>query len=260
MNGSIKTRWLLLAGVLALLAGLVLKAPAAWLIAQAMPENAPVRLLGVSGEVRGGRIQTIELAQLRPPKQLGPARWQLKPLSLLWLHPSLTLDISAPVLARGQLRLSPLGSAHFNDWRATGDLTELAALAGYSFLPIKGQIGLAIEHLDIAGPLPESVAGTADLLGLQWQLGRQTLDLGDVHADLATVEAEQVATLSAPRGPLDLEGTARIDAEGRYDVNLRVKPKADAPPQLVNLLRGLGRPDAQAWYTLRYRGQLPVAR
>lgn len=259
MNLQIKKRWLIVAGLLALLAGALLQAPAAWLSAKLLPENAHVRLLGVSGEVRGGRIQQIELSQLRPPKQLGPARWQLNPFSLLWLHPSLTLEISAPVLARGQLSLSPFGSAHFSDWRATGDVAELAALAGYSFLPVRGQVGLALDHLDVSGPLPDSVAGTADLLSLQWQLGRQVLELGDVHANLATVEGEHIATLSAPRGPLDLEGTARIDAEGRYDVNVRIKPKADAPQQLVNLLRGLGRPDSQAWYTLRYRGQLPVA-
>lgn len=250
-----KTRWLIIAAVLALLAGALLQAPVAWLAAQAVPADAPVRLLGVSGQLRQGRIQTIEVQG----KQLGPATWRLNPFSLLWLHPSLNLQLDAPLLARGDLRLSPFGSAHFSDWRATGEVSALAALAGYSFLPVGGQLGLALEHLSIAGPLPDSLAGTADLLNLQWQLGRQKLDLGDVHADLETVDGEHVATLSAPRGPLDLEGTARIDGVGRYDVNVKVKPKADAPPQLVNLLRGLGRPDTQAWYTLRYRGQLPVA-
>lgn len=259
MNFRVKKRWLILAGVLALLAGTLLRAPAAWLTAQALPANAPVKLLGVNGELRAGRIQQIELNQLRPPKQLGPARWQLNPFSLLWLNPSLSLELDAPLLARGKLRLSPLGSAHFQDWRATGEVADLAALAGYSFLPVSGKLGLNIEQVSTSSPLPESVAGTAQLLNLQWKLGRQELDLGDVQADLTTVDGEHIATLSAPRGPLDLEGTARLDAEARYDVNIRIKPKADAPPQLVNLLRGLGRPDSQAWYTLRYRGQLPVA-
>lgn len=259
MTSPMKKRWLVLAGVLALLAGTLLLAPAGWLAAKAVPDIAPIKLLGVSGELRRGRIQQIELRQLRPPKQLGPARWQLNPFSLLWLHPSLSLELDAPLLARGKLHLSPLGSAHFHDWRATGEVADLAALAGYSFLPVSGKLGLNIEQLDISGPLPDSVAGTAQLLNLQWKLGRQELDLGDVQADLATVDGEHIATLSAPRGPLDLEGTARIDAEARYDVNIRIKPKADAPQPLVNLLRGLGRPDSQAWYTLRYRGQLPVA-
>lgn len=260
MSIPTKKRWLVLAGGLALLAGTLLNAPAAWLAAQALPANAPVKLLGVSGTLRGGTIQQIELSQLRPPKQLGPARWQLNPFSLLWLHPNLNLEVDAPLLARGHVRLSPLGSAHFHDWRATGEVADLAALAGYSFLPVSGTLGLNIKQVSLSGPLPDSVTGSAQLLNLQWKLGRQELDLGDVQADLATVDGENIATLSAPRGPLDLEGTARIDAEGRYDVNVRIKPKADAPQQLVNLLRGLGRPDSQAWYTLRYRGQLPVAR
>ena len=169
MTSPMKKRWLVLAGVLALLAGTLLLAPAEWLAAKAVPDNAPIKLLGVSGELRRGRIQQIELSQLRPPKQLGPARWQLNPFSLLWLHPSLSLELDAPLLARGKLHLSPLGSAHFHDWRATGEVADLVALAGYSFLPVSGKLGLNIEQLDISGPLPDSVAGTAQLLNLQWK-------------------------------------------------------------------------------------------
>lgn len=249
-----KKRWLIIGGVAAFLAASVYLAPAAVLIGWALPDNAAVKLSGVSGSLGRGRIEQIQ----QQGKVLGPVRWAMKPLGLLLLRPSFDVWIEQPLLGRGVISVSPLGTVRLSDWQATAAIADLAAVAGYAFLPIGGNLGLQLGRLQGKGQLLEEISGQAQLLGLNWTLGKQNLDLGEVIADLSTDEdGVHTATLSSPRGPLDLNGSARLDTEQRYDVDIKLKPKADASQQLVNLMRGLGRPDTQGYYSLRYRGQLP---
>ena len=222
-----KKRWLMLGGIAAFLAGALYLAPAAVLIGWAMPEGAAIKIAGVSGSLGQGRIEQVQ----RQGKTVGPLRWQLRPLALLLLRPSFDVWVEQPLLGRGVISLSPLGTVRLSDWQATAAVADLAAVAGYTFLPIGGNLGLQLELLQGQGQLLEKVAGEAQLLGLNWTLGKQNLDLGEVSAVLSTdAEGVHSANLSSPRGPLELNGSARLDLEQRYDVDIKLKPKADASP------------------------------
>ena len=87
-------------------------------------------------------------------------------------------------------------------------------------------------------------------------MGSQRLPVGDVEAVLAPEDGIETAQIRDLGGPLEVIGTARLEADGRYELNLRVKARAEADPRLANLMRGLGRPDKQAYYPIRYSGQL----
>ena len=67
------------------------------------------------------------------------------------------------------------------------------------------------------------------------------------------------ANLKSLEGPgWELEGVARQRHDRSHDIDLRMRPRADAPPIIRNpSLNGLGQPDANGWYHLKRQGRMP---
>lgn len=241
----------ILLGLLALLAGLVWQMPAATAIAWLPAERVPT-LHGLQGQVSGGHLSRLTHGRF----SVGPLQWSVSPWSLLWLHPGAQIELERPLLARGHVRLSPTGRLALTDWQASADARDLLDAFGYTFIPLAGVAGLQLDSLRLHGNRPSAIHGRIELRNLVWALGSQRLPIGDVEAVIAPQEGIEMAEIRDLGGPLAIEGSARLEADGRYDLKLRVKARANADPRLANLLRGLGRPDNQAYYPIRYSGQL----
>jgi len=254
-----KLRRFLLVGTLVLILALVVKAPAAVLYGLFLPKDQalPVQLYGLDGTLFQGRVAGIAL---NGRTLLGDLHWELHPLSLVLGRASLTLKTGKePILLEGDASRSLLGNVGLQDFRVNSALRPLAATMGYPFIPVDGQIGITLDSLKASGNSIVAAEGSAQLVGLVWALGANPAPLGDFRADIVTEGEDIVARLASVAGSLDLSGEARLLPDQSYTTDIKIKPKADAPPMVQNMLAQLGQPDAQGYYNLRRSGTLRPA-
>ena len=246
-----------LAGALGLALGLFYFFPAA-LAARIQTKLAPeLQLYGVSGTLLHGRAAALQLRGLA----LQNAEWDWHPLALLLAR--FSADLRAEAQQRelqGRIAVAPGGRLRLHDFTGLLDVAQVGPLAGMQWLPVEGQIDVVLNELRMKGRQPRHAEGRLALTGARWRLVQPPAALGDFNAELATEDDQIVATLgSSPGQPLKLSGTAKLGEDGDYEVDLRLQPEASAEPALINMLRGLGQPDAQGAYRLQLKGKLPGA-
>ncbi|MEQ1440555.1 type II secretion system protein N [Fontimonas sp. SYSU GA230001] len=245
-----KLRYLLLAGGVTFAAALLLQAPAALLYAWTLAarSDAPVRLYGVEGTLLSGRALQVSQGSQALLRQL---RWTFRPQDLLLGRVGYHLRSDAPPMLVDGVLATGIGGLQVTRAQASGELRALAGAFGQGFVPVNGQVGLQLERLRLAGGWPVAAQGEVRIAGLAWVLGREPVPLGDYRAELTTDAGEIVATVGSLGGALEVSGSGRVRPDRSYELDLRLRPGADAAPMLTNLLRQLGAPDAQGYYRLR---------
>ncbi len=155
------------------------------------------------------------------------------------------------------MALLPTGGVNLSDGRVAGAMKALLGLAGMGYLPIDGQAGLTVDSLKLRKGFPTSAEGRLQIDRLAWSLSKEPLVLGDFQG-LITTEGDRILTRVSPlSGPLDVSGEVRLLTVDRaYEVDLQIKPKADAPAMVQNLVRSLGQPDPQGYWHVRSKGNL----
>ncbi|MGB1561362.1 MAG: type II secretion system protein N [Sinimarinibacterium flocculans] len=250
--------WYLLSAALAsFIVGLLAHAPASslygWMVARG---ELPVRLYGISGSLLSGSASQLMHGSQVIARDL---HWRFRPLALLGGRLGYHLRTEgAPLLLEGDVDLSLGKSLRLQDLRASGELRALAALAGQTFIPINGQLGVQLDTLRIDGRIPHRAEGHLQLIGLAWTLGREPLPLGDFEALIDTTTDGIVASVATLAGVVDVDGAATLSPEGLYSLDLQLLAEADAPPMVTNLLRSLGAADARGYHRLTQRGSIGV--
>ncbi len=252
---TMKPHYLILAGALSFVVGILVQAPAALLYAWLAPKlEAPVQLLGITGTLTRGAV-----TQIRQNNQLVAADvdWTLRPLSLLLAQLRYQLQSDkAPLMFTGEVSQGISGTS-LRQVNANSELRALAAAADQAFVPVNGTASLDLAELKLRDGWPVTAEGLVRLGGVAWTLGKEPVSLGDFQAQLRTEDDQIIAQISTTGGNVEVNGEARLRNDRSYDYALKLKSKADAPPMIANLMRQLGNPDGQGYYTLEKRGSAP---
>lgn len=252
----IRRRWLILVALVSALISGVLSAPAPYLFAWLAPSNLPVTLSGMDGTLRHGTVRAVAHQGRVVARDVS---WGWRPSSLLRLGSGWNLRFSGPISGEAALDVSIDGQLAISGMRAVGDLSAVMAAAGFGALPVQGQIVARIQQLKLDSQgQPSALQGHAELRRLRWAVGREPLVIGDFRADLATTaDGVLVATVSAPESsPVEATGEARLQPDGSYQADVRVRARDSASEQVQGILGIIGQPDAQGYYRLRQRGRL----
>lgn len=187
-------------------------------------------------------------------------RWQLHPTALIVGR--ISLDAEAR-LADGFLRTGLTvtgGGVRFRDLAAT---TNLATLGSLLPLPgVRGNLSLSLDELELVDAWPVSAAGTVRVANLSAPplipvTGVSTIALGDYTARLTTTDdAGITAVINDDGGPLELSGRADIGDDRSYHLTSKIRPRADASPELVEGLKFMAPADAEGWHAIEQRGTL----
>lgn len=251
-----KTRYLVLLGLLAFLATAVLHAPAAllhgWTRGAAPAPGAPV-LHGVHGSLARGGFAALSVNNR---VVLGDTRWTLRPLWLPLLRLTADLESNGDTVVRVRVSRSLFGRLRFAGLNAAGSVKALLSLLGQPAWPVEGQARLDLPLLRLADGVAVEAQGTVALEHLTWLQAREPLPLGSFVADLSTDDKGIRVDLSSGPGPLELSGVATLAPNQAYDLHLQMRPRPQAPEQLLTLVRSLGQADAQGWYHVRRNGTL----
>ena len=212
---------------------------------------------GVGGTLWSGSAATCSVNGFTA-EQL---RWRLRPLSLFLGRVSANVEARIPDgFVSGDVIATPL-SVRFSDLRGG---TSLPALS--SVLPVRGlrgQASVSIESLVLENGWPATAIGELKLQGLESLPlipdGRGAyIPLGDYTVTLVpAADGELAATFVDNGGPLDVEGTAKLDSSRNYTIDALVKPLANAPETLVQGLSIVtADPDAEGRRRLNLTGSL----
>ena len=255
-----KLRWLLPLCLLVFVYTLVTRAPLAVIYPRLKPADAEVDVVGLDGSLARGSAAGVAV---RGQSAVRDLRWELRPWQLLLGRAAFRVDGKGDgLLLDGEVAQTLFGELCFRDFRASGSIKPLLPRlrrerpALKLFLPIDGMLGLDAQTLVLRDGLPKTAQGRLDLDSLAWKLGREPLPLGDFAADVAPEADGLGALIKTKRGPLDVSGDAHLRADRHYEMHLQIRAKADAPPQLVNMLATLGAPDNQGFFHIRRSGDL----
>lgn len=252
-------RHLLVLGLLVFLFSAVFQAPAATLYGWLVPDasSSSLQLTGISGTVSKGRAAQVSFAGQPAIGNLG---WQFQPLQLLLGRGSLRLSGGdQATLLDGTVHALPSGTVVLSDFRLNSPVKALLAAFGQAFVPVEGTAGIDLSELRLRQGWPQTAAGTLTVRGLAWKLGRDPVPLGDFEAVVENQTGGIRATLRSLGGALELQGEGSVGQDRRYAIELRMKPKPDAPPLVSNLVKNLGAPDREGWYRLLRNGEVPAS-
>lgn len=213
-----------------------------------------LQLQGLSGTLSAGRVAQISVKGQGVVQDLA---WTLQAWRLLLGRASLQLTGGGDgSLIDGTVYVVPSGTLTLSEFQITTALKSALAAAGQTLLPVQGQLVADIGTLRLRDNWPTRAEGLLTVRGLGWKLGREPVLLGDYEAVIENETAGIKATVRTLAGSLEISGEARASEDRSYELHLQMRPKADAPPLAINLVRNLGQPDNQGWYHLRRRGQL----
>lgn len=246
-------RWLLPLGVVALLTGLIVYAPAAWLAQQVHTRAPSVKMAGVTGTALAGRAQYLVV----DGTVLRGVEWRLRPAALLSARAAADLSVTTDT---GRLDASVSrgldGTSRITGAEGSASLGWFGRLVGYAQLPITGDVRAALDEAVIGDDLRVTrIGGRVQLANTRWQLAKPPIPLGSFGGSLTTDEDTLTLLVEDSDGPLDVDGAAHLIGGNQYRLDMRLRPRAGADDRLKSMLDVLGRPDAQGAYRVRERGR-----
>lgn len=242
---------LIVAGV-AFVLSLLANIPASLLYVVFKPKASNAQVYGLQGAWSKGALSGISLNGRLVAQNL---HWQWQPLQLLLGRAAVRLTGGGQIATLEGTAASTFGSRRLSNFRFAGGIKNLAAAAGYAYVPVDGQAGGELAMLVFTKAGLDYAEGSLDLKGLLWTLSRDPLLLGDFRAEFVTTPDAITAVIQSPTGPLEASGTARLLPDQSYEVDISLKPKPGASELLLNYIKTLGAPDAQGNYHLRQRGK-----
>jgi general secretion pathway protein N len=188
-------------------------------------------------------------------------RWEVSPWALFLGRISADVEARIPDgFVTGSASASP-SSVQLRDLRAA---TSLPALGGV--LPVRGmrgQVSVALESLVLENGWPASITGELKLAGLEAPPlisdgSGALVPLGDYTVTFVPAPVGQVAAQVVDNGgPLEVAGTASIDAARNYTIDALIEPRTGAPGMLVEGLKYMtAEPDAEGRRRLNLSGSL----
>lgn len=237
----------LLAGVAALLVGLIVLFPARVAWHWAAPDG--VALSGIDGSIWHGTAFEASANGL----YLRDLNWRWLPGKIF--SGQLAYRVAAVPgsgFINSDIGVSPGGSVHIGELRGSIPLPALESLVGVA--GIGGTANVDIAVLELTDGLPVAAEGTVDVSGLVVPL-IAPVPLGSYRAEVQTRDGGIVATVQDNGAVVDLAGRLQLGATRDYDFLGHVAPTDDTPAPLLRQMEFLGTRNERGQYELRLSGR-----
>lgn len=252
-------RWfkLVLLGAIAYVVSVLFMFPAAPVLQRIEPNLQPIKLSGVDGKLFRGSVARINYDDDVFPVELTEANWKLLPRKLLAAAVGVNFDFKAyGGLGDGDFERKLNGDMRLSDVRFTGPAKGLEALLPLPVASFAGQFALQVEVAELENNLLTEMVAKLDWSNAVLETPI-ALFAGTVSIDIQPVDAQtHRAAVTVSGGEVDVQGSVDVKQNGDFVTDFMVKPEASASPDVINALRGLGRPDNQGRYRLQQNGNV----
>ena len=229
---------------------LVYKLPAKFIYQQFSNVNS-VELVGISGSIWSGHIDSITTPQLT----LSQLSWQLSVWALLVGDVDVQWKLEDPALRlQGEVSLSG-EELSLIDIKGHIDLVELGTRLPVQNILLAGVINIDIPQVEFKQSELINITGLVEWESAQL-LSPANIELGDFKADLLNSSSKLLADLSDTGGPVSLAGAFSLSSRGKYDYTLEIAVRDTSVPGLLDGFNQLGQYDDNGVATLRGNGVL----
>jgi Type II secretion system (T2SS), protein N len=248
-----KTRYYLITGVLAYFCLLFSTVPAAP-VYQLFKDDLPgIRINTIGGSLWQGTADTVETALLT----LHRVSWSFNGWRLLLAEAAYNIDAryeDKPVTAEVGVGIG--GAIHVHGLNTTLDAATVAKLVVLPIGEIAGNVNVAIESATWSkGSVPE-ISGA-----INWKKATitvaETAQLGDVNIRLYEADESPLsADIGNSNGQLVISGNLSTQTDGKYTLQLKLKPGPGASQNLVSSLAMLAKKQPDGAYVINNSGML----
>lgn len=241
---------LFLAVLLAVAALAVATCPASFAWRFVADKAGTVKLGGLSGTIWNGHAASASVFG----NELGALDWHLAALPLLRGRVAANLDLrGGAVTGEGTVARESDGVLQVTGVTIHFPASLAAPALDIPMLQLLGRIDIDIAQLRMEGAWPTEAQGK-----IRWHnaavAGAAQAPLGDFQAQFASAPDGSIAGAAHDLGgPLQLDGTFRIDAGG-YAVRAKLAAR-DANPQVLGALRYMGQPQGDGSTLLLIHGK-----
>jgi len=231
--------------------------PAAPVVTRILPMVQPLELIGVDGRVLNGSVRRVLYDDGVIPIELSNVTWKLAPQKLFTGAAGVDFTFDAyGGRGQGQIQQRFNGDTGLSNVTFSGPAKELEALLPLPLAQFSGRILADITSVEIQNKLLSTFRGQ-----LSWSdaLLEHPIraSFGHIKIDIAPIDdLTHRGFLNASGGDLGVEGTVDLKQNGDFKTDITVTPSADATPELLSALRGLGRPDQRGRYRIRQNGNV----
>lgn len=203
-------KWWILSGVALFLWFVLTNIPAVW-GGYLLTRGTGLALSGVTGTLWSGRASLASVKQQDKEYSLGQLSWSLRPLSLFTLKPCVLLTTKLDKQTFEGDVCAGLGGALALK-RADISL-PVALVQQYIPIPMKGQLSVHIDSLDLRGNVLLDLNGKLSWTQAQVNNGANWMDIGSFGADLTDDGRNGIkVNLFELDGPVDIELLAELKA------------------------------------------------
>ena len=214
---------------------LLILTPASTIVSQLDLPPKRISLDNVSGSIWSGNIDHAVINK----QSLKNIQWSLSPWSLL--AASINSDIEAELFnntVNANLDYSLLSrQIRLSDVNSTISAKDIQKQLNLPFGELDGVIKVNAEQVDI---IPKSLPAITALVS--WKKAHLTLaekvSFGDIFLRLSpTDNGELKGELSNIGGQLSIKGDINVTAKQIYTLNVRLTPRANAPAELLSIIK-----------------------
>ena len=235
---------------------LLILLPAAQIIPLLKIPASTASFSGISGSIWSGKIDHIRLQK----QNIRAAQWDIKPLSLLTGKLSANIlssyqSIDATALLDYSLFSKKLS---FSDLRSEFSASQLQKILELPFAELSGSLHMDMNSIVLQKNKLSQINGQITWNDAKVKVSKP-ISLGILNFDISTPNAGELsATLSNKQGALSIQGKLKLLANSRYTLDVRLKPRANAPAELTDLLRLVAPKKIQSEHVIQRNGRLKI--
>jgi len=250
-----KTRHYVITGVISYLVFLLFTAPAAPVINLVLDQKNPqFRIQGISGTLWNGHAQRITI---KSSHTITNTNWSVIFWRLLTGELGIDFDTTynnQPVSGSAGLGLG--NTISMRDIHAELDAHSFGDMMGMPLGELSGNISLNLESVYWDQESIPTASGT-----ILWNKAAITVaekaELGNVSIILSESDANPlIATISNKGGHLKLSGQANVSEDGKYDLDLKLLPGAEASNNVKSSLAMFAKKQSDGNFVVKNTGTL----
>jgi len=231
--------------------------PAAPIVDKIRPMVKPLELAGVDGRALNGSVRRVTYDDGVLPIELSNVTWKLAPQKLFTGAAGVNFTFDAyGGRGQGQVAHRYNGDIDVTDVTFNAQMKELEALLPLPIAQFTGRLVTQIEAAAIRNQLLTAFRGKVAWTDAILEQPIRA-NLGNLNLDVKPVDdLTHRGFLQSSGGELGIEGTVDIKQNGDFKTDITVTPSAEATPEVLSALRGLGRPDQSGRYRIRQNGNV----
>jgi len=248
---------LIITAVISYIVFLLILLPAAQIFPFLKIPASTASFSGISGSIWSGRIDRVRLQK----QNIHAVQWDVKPLSLL------TGTLSADILSSYQnIDASTLldyslfsKKLSLSDLRSEFSASQLQKLLELPFAELTGSIHMDMNSIVLQQNKLSQVNGQIIWNDAKVKISKP-IALGILNVDVSTPKSGELsAILSNRQGALSIQGKLKLMANSRYTLDVRLKPRANAPSELTDLLRLIAPKKIKSEHVIQRSGRLKAS-